>query len=389
MKGCRAHPIAPKGHASLIKSGCGSLFQTYGTVGVSPKNPFLPIAPGRKPLPACARRPLTAPTAQSPVKPLDPRQDALDLLCDSPVTCPVVHPGTVRISPRGRAGCGLPNHHCTIAEACHGQSCGRASRSGEMGAQALMRVIRQYTRLVGVLCWTSFCFCLRVMARIVKLVSPPTERRLRKAIFQTCMKGNCRISGMRVEVRGTPPDPPFFMVSNHLSVMDTVVLAGELGCVFVARGDLEKWPLFGLITRQLETIYIDRQRMRDTVRVNELIGRALQGGYGVHVFAESTVSEDATVHPFKAALLESPASMGLPVHYLSLHYATPEGHPPASDIVVWKDNMSFLRNFLNIAALPHSNAIVTFGDSPIANPDRKVLAEQLCDAVREQFIPLK
>jgi 1-acyl-sn-glycerol-3-phosphate acyltransferase len=35
---------------------------------------------------------------------------------------------------------------------------------------------------------------------------------------------------MRIMVEGTEPQPPFFVVSNHLSYLDVVTLASQLDC---------------------------------------------------------------------------------------------------------------------------------------------------------------
>jgi hypothetical protein len=38
--------------------------------------------------------------------------------------------------------------------------------------------------------------------------------------------------------------------------------------------------------------------------------------------------------------------------------------------------------------LKEFTAIITFGDEPVSDPDRKALARQLHDRVAERFIPL-
>ncbi len=253
----------------------------------------------------------------------------------------------------------------------------------------VVRRIRQYLRLIAIITWIVFMYAIRVPTKAVRPFSKSLDQQCRRALFSFWARGACAIMGMRVEVRGNPPTAPFFMVSNHLSCFDVAPLTAQLGCVFISRSDVGGWPGIGYIIRDMNTILIDRDQRKDTVRVNEEITQTLENGYGIVMFAESKVSQDATVHDFKPALFEPPARMELPVHYASIHYNTPEGHPPASEIAVWREPVTFLGHFLNIAGMPHYNVILTFGENPITNTDRKVLAQELCEAVRAQFIPLE
>ena len=144
-----------------------------------------------------------------------------------------------------------------------------------------------------------------------------------------------------------------------------------------------------LIARAADTIFIDRARLKDIVRVNQLIADKLHGGEGIVFFPESTTSEDGNLLPFKTALFEAPVQAKLPVHYLSLSYDAPPGGPTALEAIVWRDPVTFFGHFVQIALLPHSKAIVAFGKQPIAADDRKVLAEKLREAVQAGRPPLE
>lgn len=198
-----------------------------------------------------------------------------------------------------------------------------------------------------------------------------------------------RIAGIRVTVRGTPPTPPFIQVSNHLTYIDMVMMWAQLGCSFVSRADLAQWRVMGPMSKNLNTLFINREDRRDTQRVNAKLADAYDKGIGMHIFVEGRISQDAHVAEFKAPLLEPAVAKGVPVHYAALSYATPEGCPPASEIVVWKEGVTLFQNILNILALPHVDATVSFGPAPLTAPDRKTLAANLRDGVLEQFTPLE
>ena len=136
------------------------------------------------------------------------------------------------------------------------------------------------------------------------------------------------------------------------------------------------------------TIFIDRTAIRDTKRVNNLIADAIDRGEGIHVFAESRISQTGELQPFKASLLEPAVRKGLPVHYAAMTYGTPAGCPAALDVVVWRAHMSLAQNIAGVLALPWVNVSMTFGDEPIVRNNRKELAAALHEAVRERFEPL-
>jgi 1-acyl-sn-glycerol-3-phosphate acyltransferase len=189
-------------------------------------------------------------------------------------------------------------------------------------------------------------------------------------------------------VEGRPPEPPFFLVSNHLGYVDVVVLGAQFPCVFVAKADVAHWPVFGALCRVADTIFIDRTSKRDIPRVIARIRQVLASGRGVVVFPEGSSTNGAEVLRFRPSLLETAAIAGIPVSYASLSYSTPPGAPPAHRAVCWWDEQTFASHFLGLLGLPEIRASVTFGGETIQERDRKILAERLQYAVRAQFRPV-
>lgn len=248
-------------------------------------------------------------------------------------------------------------------------------------------------RLPVLALWTVGMLCLRVVVAPTAAFAPKMDQRWRRFILKTWARAAGFMFGMRLTVQGTPPERPFFLVANHLSYIDGIVLASQLGGVFVAKSEVASWPLLGFAAKRMNTIFIVRQKRADTVRVNEAIARAMELGNGVIMFAESTTSRGLEVRPFKTALFEAVVQNECPVHYVSIHYNTPPGTPPASDWVCWWTPEppglppSFFGHILRLLRRPYFNAVLTFGEKPISGTDRKALAQELHDAVQKQFIP--
>jgi 1-acyl-sn-glycerol-3-phosphate acyltransferase len=108
----------------------------------------------------------------------------------------------------------------------------------------------------------------------------------------------------RVEMRGTVP-PRGLIASNHISYVDVLVLASLRPCVFVAKSEVRKWPLIGMLCARCGVLFLDRSSMRAAAAANRTIAEALRTGMTVVVFPEGTTSAGDTMLPLHAALFQS------------------------------------------------------------------------------------
>lgn len=214
------------------------------------------------------------------------------------------------------------------------------------------------------------------------------KRRWRQSIFAAWTNSFVRISHMKIDVNGTPPEPPFFLVTNHLSYTDIGALRSVAQGVFVAKKEVEDWLLAGRICRDMGTIFIDRGNRRDIPRAGEKIVERLNHGEGVIVFPEGTSTRGEEVLPFNSSFFEFAARSGIAVSYASLTYHTPDGEIPASVGVAWGDDIGFFAHLWRLLKISEYTAVINFGDAPIINTDRKALASDLHERVVESFVPV-
>jgi 1-acyl-sn-glycerol-3-phosphate acyltransferase len=131
-------------------------------------------------------------------------------------------------------------------------------------------------------------------------MTPWFRRRLHDAVFWTAGPALTFTHSLRISGRANVPrSGPFLMVSNHVSMMDPVLvgLASRRYMSYVARQTLFRSRALAWLIRNLDAIPID----------NEGIGRSglqaalavLAGGGGVVVFAEGTRSSDGTLQPLE------------------------------------------------------------------------------------------
>ena len=207
---------------------------------------------------------------------------------------------------------------------------------------------------------------------------------LLKSWGKTC----CFILGVHLDIENTPPEPPFLLVSNHLSYLDVFVLFSQVRCLFVAKSDVKTWPLAGFIIKTCGILFIDRSRKRDVKRVNKLISKNITPDQGIILFPEGTTSPGVEVLPLKTSLLQYPATKNFPVSCVSISYSTTNNQKPAYENVCWWGDVSFMIHFWKLLYIKQINVKMVFGKDNIHDTDRKELAHKLHNVLTENFNPV-
>ena len=153
---------------------------------------------------------------------------------------------------------------------------------------------------------------------------------------------------------------------------------------FVSKADVLAWPLLGWLIRNAGTLFIERERKRDALRVLHQVAEALQAGDTVAVFPEGTTGDGATLLPFHANLLQSAIATGTPVQCVAIRYSDPAHRfSPAAQFLgettllqsVWRIlSASGLR--VHVDLLPPQGA---------RHADRRALAEHLRAQIHAQL----
>jgi len=195
-----------------------------------------------------------------------------------------------------------------------------------------------------------------------------------------------QVIGLRVNIKGTLPESPYLLVSNHLSYIDPIIFWLYLDATFVAKSEIKSWPFFGWGAKALEILFIDRDTRQDVHRMNDRISEAISQNQGVILFPEGTSSKGAEVLPFNTSLLQYAIDNRSPVNFAAITYRTQKPWKAHVDVCWWGD-MSFFDHFWKLLKMPVFEASVTFGDEAIMASDRKILAIKLREAVSRHFTP--
>jgi 1-acyl-sn-glycerol-3-phosphate acyltransferase len=249
--------------------------------------------------------------------------------------------------------------------------------------------LRAIVRIALTTVVTAVAFFLHLGARLVTPLAPEGGRRLQGAVRRAWGHATLAICGVRAELLGAAPEPPYILVSNHVSWVDILVYhAACPGGRFLAKSEIAGWPVMGLLARSAGTLFVDRARKGDLVRVNDAVGDALREGWGVIIFPEGTSTEGREVAPFKPSVFEVAIRTARPVSYAAISYETPAGEVPARLSVCWWGDMTFPDHCYRFLGLPRVRATVSFGEETLRADDRKVLAADAHAAVQRLFRPV-
>jgi 1-acyl-sn-glycerol-3-phosphate acyltransferase len=128
--------------------------------------------------------------------------------------------------------------------------------------------------------------------------------------------------GIELRLRGTPPaQGPVLLVANHISWLDILVMHAARHCRFVSKSDVKHWPLIGTLATGGGTLYIEREKRRDAMRVVHQMAEAMASGATVAVFPEGTTSDGQGLLPFHANLLQAAIATETPVQPVALRFA--------------------------------------------------------------------
>jgi len=201
-------------------------------------------------------------------------------------------------------------------------------------------------------------------------------------------KVTAKIFSMEINVEGTPPEPPFFIVSNHLSYIDIPVYSSVIKTTFVSKAEVKGWPLVGFMAQTLGIIFIDRRKRSDVSRVNQEISDQLNDLQGVILFPEGTTSPGFEILPFRPSLLQHAAETETDVSFAAIHYETSEKDLSAHKSVCWWGPTPMLKHLFLMGQNKKITATIKFGEHTVKNSDRKALAEDLQQQVEELFHPV-
>lgn len=192
--------------------------------------------------------------------------------------------------------------------------------------------------------------------------------------------------GMRLEASGSFKPGAKLIVANHVSWLD--ILAIHAVCPearFVSKADVRHWPLIRHLVDAAGTLYIERERRRDAMRVVHQIAEALRAGDTVAVFPEGTTGPGLELLPFHGNLLQAAIATQTAVQPVALRFA--DASQPFSEAAQFLGETTLSGSLWKLACGDRMVVSVTVLDAVgTRHADRRSLAQALQTRIRETLL---
>ncbi len=155
--------------------------------------------------------------------------------------------------------------------------------------------------------------------------------------------------GVRTEVTGTPAEGAALVVANHVSWLDIPVIHSGCAMGFVAKAEIDRWPVFRFIARTGGTIFHHRGSHDSAADVSAVMSERLRQGRKVTIFPEGGIKPGSSIRMFHARLFRSAVDVGCPVQPVMVRYMR---KGVRDDDISFRENESMLINFTRLLSRP-------------------------------------
>ena len=247
--------------------------------------------------------------------------------------------------------------------------------------------MQKYTPLL-----LQFFRLLRLLLHVVSgvaqsIVYPYFSLRIQRKMMQRWASGFLSILSIRLQCLGNLPKfekQHVMLAANHVSWLDVCILMAACPTRFVAKSEISRWPILGLLCRNAGTLFIERAKRSDTLRINQQICEVLKQGERVAVFPEGTTTDGRQIQHFHASLLQSAITADALLYPVAIGYRNRDGGVCVEAAYI---ESSLVLSLKKILSQPHIDAILIF-NHPIAcgMKNRRELARQTEQAIAAALV---
>jgi 1-acyl-sn-glycerol-3-phosphate acyltransferase len=227
-----------------------------------------------------------------------------------------------------------------------------------------------------------------ILIKAAFFLAPDKKMLLRARGMRWWARASCFILGIHVTPTGSyKQNNVFFIVSNHCSYLDILIIGTIMPSVFVSKSEVASWVFLGRLVKLAGTVFVNRESKTAAVRVLEAIKERLESGISVVVFPEGTTNDGRTIRDFKSTFFKAPIDSKVPILPLSIIYSHIDWLPvtPGTiDAVAWHSDMQFVPHFWNLLGFSRIDARIHF-NPPLYHftEDRKTLSSFVFGKVKD------
>ena len=160
----------------------------------------------------------------------------------------------------------------------------------------------------------------------------------------------CKVFNIEIQVHGEIPREPALWVSNHISWLDVAVLGSGARVFFLAKAEIEKWPLLGKLAKGGGTLFIKRGS-GDSVKIREQMTEFLKQDSPVLFFPEATTSDGTRIKKVHGRLLGAAIEAQRPVQVCLICYVNQQGE--LDTVAPFIGDTTFAKHVQNVLEMPN------------------------------------
>ncbi|WP_413772976.1 lysophospholipid acyltransferase family protein [Acinetobacter sp. MB5] len=168
----------------------------------------------------------------------------------------------------------------------------------------------------------------------------------------------CDVFNIEVRLYGAPaPREPALWVSNHVSWLDIPTLGSAARVFFLAKAEIQHWPVVGKLAKGGGTLFIQRGS-GDSVRIRQQISDFLSRNIPVLFFPEATTSDGTAIKRIHGRLLGAALEAQKPVQVALICYVNQRGE--LDHVAPYVGDISFTEHVKQVLEMPRVTAHLMF-----------------------------
>ena len=203
----------------------------------------------------------------------------------------------------------------------------------------------------------AIVFFFTISVGVVSIIWREQQRRLRAIVALNKLAGRVALSLLRLKISiegAVPSERRFFIVSNHLSYIDPLVLMASFKAIFVTSVEVKEDKFIGPLCRVAACYFVERRNKFNIEREIRDVGSYLRAGFNVALFPEGTSTNGDEILRFKSSFFQVAINAKASVLPICLQYLTIDGEeitPENRDSLYWYGNMGFFQHLVLILSL--------------------------------------
>jgi 1-acyl-sn-glycerol-3-phosphate acyltransferase len=222
---------------------------------------------------------------------------------------------------------------------------------------------------------------------IAAFIFPVLKSQRKLSLIKWWCGGLLRAFGIQLTTFGKLPAANIqntLFVANHISWADIHALNSQVNLRFIAKSDIQHWPIFGYLVSKANTLFIDRAKRQDAGKIVKITTMRLLANDNLCFFPEGTTTDGTYLLPFKSSVLQAAINANSTIWPVAIRYINADGSNNARMAYAGETTMGQSVQ----AVLREKNPMVELhflAPFDATNGDRRALALQAFNAIKNKL----